>query len=395
MTESKDSPLLGIHLGVEPGRDDPRGIGGGIAFAFSLAFTLAFTLAFIVAFALAFTLVFSRGRGLDVADRLGALNAFAFAVAIAIALVEARSFFSFFLGGEEGVGCVGVKGLQGRAPSETLVRTGRIVDGDGVRTRAGCFAEGLVVAADVPGVLERVVDALGNGVVEGISSLRHADAIALVAEALGVAVGGVLDASVAVVNHVLDVNVVLFVEVERLVERLEATFDLEGWVKAVADDAPSVGVGEEREVGETASVGDVGDVRHDEGAGVPGLVFGLGVEQVFVLVEGVVGVGSAGAIPALAEHEAVGSEEVAKAVSPEGELTSKALTTEAEKLPEARLREMLPTAQEEAVEDDARLQDAGGGEAGGGIGLAFIESLTAEAKQFAEGRNEVLGTGAL
>ena len=56
---------------------------------------------------------------------------------------------------------------------------------------------------------------------------------------------------------------------------------------------------------------------------------------------------------------------------------------------------MLPTAQEEAVEDDARLQDAGGGEAGGGIGLAFIESLTAEAKQCAEGRNEVLGTGAL
>lgn len=79
--------------------------------------------------------------------------------------------------------------------------------------------------------------------------------------------GDVLDASVAVVDHIGGVDVVLVVKGECLFKCLEGAFCLEGRVELVADDASAVGVSEEGEVGESLVVLDVGDVGYDECAG--------------------------------------------------------------------------------------------------------------------------------
>ena len=157
--------------------------------------------------------------------------------------------------------------------------------------------------------------------------MGHADATVLRAKQVGVSGGGVLHSSVAVVDHVVGVDVMLLEEVECLVERTHAAFHLQGGVQAMSDNASAEGIGEQRQVGEATAIG---DVCHDQVAGALGLVLGLGVEEVIVLVIGMVGVRSARAITALAEHQVIGTEQGAEAVSSDSELLSEVLLAQEE-----------------------------------------------------------------
>ena len=210
------------------------------------------------------------------------------------------------------------------------MRTSRIVHLNGTRHRLRGFFEGLLLGRDIPRVLEGVVHPLCQGVMERIARLGHADAAVLRTEQVGVSGRGVLHASVTVVDHVVGVDVVLLKEVECLVERTHAAFHLQGGVQAMADNASAEGIGEQRQVGEATAIGDVGDVRHDQVARSLRLVLGLGVEEVIVLVIGVVRVRSARAITALAEHQVIGTEQGAEAVSSDVELHSEVLLAQEE-----------------------------------------------------------------
>ena len=232
--------------------------------------------------------------------------------------------------------------------------TSRIVHLDGTRHRLRGFFESLLLGRDIPRVLEGVVHPLCQGVMDRIARLGHADAAVLRAEQLCISGRGVLHASVAVVDHVVGVDVVLLKEVECLVERTHAAFHLQGGVQAMADNASAEGIGEQRQVGEATAIGDVGDVRHDQVA----RSLGLGVEEVIVLVIGMVRVRSARAITALAEHQVIGTEQGAEAVSSDVELLSEVLFAQEEELPKARLREVLLAAQVLAIEHNARLEDS-------------------------------------
>ena len=74
--------------------------------------------------------------------------------------------------------------------------------------------------------------------------MGHADVAVLRAKQVGVSGRGVLHASVAVVDHVVGVNVVLLEEVKCLVERTHAAFHLQGGVQAMVDKASAEGIGE-------------------------------------------------------------------------------------------------------------------------------------------------------
>ena len=67
--------------------------------------------------------------------------------------------------------------------------------------------------------------------------MGHADAAVLPTEEVGISGRGILPTSVAVVDHVVGVDVMLLEEVKCLVERTYATFHLQRWVEVVPDKA--------------------------------------------------------------------------------------------------------------------------------------------------------------
>ena len=150
------------------------------------------------------------------------------------------------------------------------MRTSRIVHLDGMRHRFCGLFEGLLLGRDIPRVLEGIVHPLSQGVMERIARLGHADTAVLRTEQVGISGRGILHTSVAVVDHVVSVDVMLLEEVECLVERTHAAFHLQGGVQAMSDNASAEGIGEQRQVGEATAIGDVGDVCHDQVARSPG-----------------------------------------------------------------------------------------------------------------------------
>ncbi len=113
----------------------------------------------------------------------------------------------------------------------------RIVHLDGTHHRLRGVFKGLLLERDVPRVLEGIVHPLCQGVMERIACLGHADAAVLPTAEGGISGRGVLHASVAVVDHVVGVDVMLLEEVKCLVERTYAAFHLQRWVEAVPDKA--------------------------------------------------------------------------------------------------------------------------------------------------------------
>ena len=77
-----------------------------------------------------------------------------------------------------------------------------------------------------------------------ITRLGHADATGLQAKEVGVSGRGILHALVAVVDHVVGVDVILLEEVKCLGERTYATFYHQGGVQAMSDNASAEGIGE-------------------------------------------------------------------------------------------------------------------------------------------------------
>ena len=135
-----------------------------------------------------------------------------------------------------------------------------------------------------------------------IARLGHTDAASPIGKKLRVSGRGILYASVAMMNHVSDVCLMFFIEFKSLFESRDTALHFECRMQAMAYDTTSVGVRKEGQIGEASTIGDVGDVCHNEIARFPGDILRIRIEQVLVLMERMGGVGGAGAITSLAQH---------------------------------------------------------------------------------------------
>ena len=87
-----------------------------------------------------------------------------------------------------------------------------IVHAHGLFYRKECLIKRLLRRGDVPGVLERIVHPLGQCIMQRISRPSHADATASPMQQIGIAFTSLLNTSIAMMNHIARINLMLIVE---------------------------------------------------------------------------------------------------------------------------------------------------------------------------------------
>ena len=101
-----------------------------------------------------------------------------------------------------------------------------VVHAHGSVYRKECLIKRLFRRGDVPRVLERIVHPLSQCIMQRISRLSHADATASPMQQIGVALTGILNASVAMMNHIARINLMLIVESKGLMQSIQTAFNL-------------------------------------------------------------------------------------------------------------------------------------------------------------------------